>query len=346
MEAIISPLKTQWLAYQQEHPKVRIRDAAKALKVSEAQLVASCTGPQVKHLQNDYRSLLLKMPALGRVMVLTRNESCVIERKGIFENVSTDNKHVGIVLGKDIDLRMFINKWTYGFALDEDAATGFKKSLQVFDSAGDAIIKIYAQPETDVEAWDALVAEFIATEQPDEITVTPAPAPPPTATHIDKEKFLADWAALKDTHDFFPMLMKHRAGRLQAVEAAEGTYTRKVDNNSVKVILEDAAATGLEIMVFVGNHGNIEIHTGAVQKILEIPGWINVMDPDFNLHLKTTDIAHCWVVDKPAEGGVTSLEVFDAAGEMIVQFFGKRKPGIPELPEWRKLLTKLSLQKG
>jgi putative hemin transport protein len=94
-------------------------------------------------------------------------------------------------------------------------------------------------------------------------------------------------------------------------------------------------------MVFVGNPGNIEIHTGPVHNIMEIPGWINVMDPDFNLHLKTTDIAECWVVDKPAEGGVTSVEVFDEAGEMIVQFFGKRKPGIPELTEWRNLLQQL-----
>ena len=75
---------------------------------------------------------------------------------------------------------------------------------------------------------------------------------------------------------------------------------------------------------------------------MAIPGWINVMDPDFNLHLKLTDITGCWVVDKPAEGGVTSLEVFDAAGEMIVQFFGKRKPGIPEQQAWRDLLATLA----
>lgn len=341
METTITMLKSQWLTYQEQNPKVRIRDAAKALQVSEAQLLASCTGTTVKHLLQDYRTLLHRMPELGRVMVLTRNESCVIERKGIFENVSTDNKHVALVVGKDIDLRIFINKWVTGFALEEDATTGFKKSIQVFDGAGDAIIKIYAQPETDIAAWDLLVRDFTADAQPTELTVTPTAPPPPNAMHIDKTAFLADWAALKDTHDFYPMLMKYRAGRLQALEIAAGVYTRKLDNNSIKNILESAAATGLEIMVFVGNHGNIEIHTGPVHKILEIPGWINVMDADFNLHVKTTDIAQCWLVEKPAEGGVTSVEIFDAAGEMIIQFFGKRKPGIPELPEWRHLLQQL-----
>lgn len=341
METTISTLKSRWLAYREQHPKVRIRDAAKALQVSEAQLLASCTGTFVMHLQNDYRTLLHRMSALGRVMVLTRNESCVIERKGIFENVNTDNKHVALVVGKDIDLRIFINKWVTGFALEEDATTGFKKSIQVFDAAGDAIIKIYAQPETDIVAWDLLMQEFAADAQPMELTVTATVTAPPPVVHIDKEAFLSDWAALKDTHDFYPMLMKYRAGRLQALEIAEGVYTRKLDNNSIRNILEIAAATGLEIMVFVGNHGNIEIHTGPVHKILEIPGWINVMDADFNLHVKTTDIAQCWLVEKPAEGGVTSVEIFDAAGEMIIQFFGKRKPGIPELPEWRSLLQQL-----
>ncbi|MCW3463111.1 hemin-degrading factor [Chitinophaga nivalis] len=341
METIISSLKSQWLAFKQEQPKVRIRDAARTLQVSEAQLVAACTGPLVKHLRSDYRELLLQLPSLGRIMVLTRNESCVIERKGIAEEVSTENKHVGLILGKDIDLRMFLQKWVFGFAVADDETTGFKRSLQVFDAAGEAVIKIYAQPETDLAAWDALVATYTAAEQPENITVTVSAPPPPNATNIDKEKFLADWGALKDTHDFYPMLMKYRAGRLQALEIAAGTFSRQVSNESVKSILQQAAASGLEIMVFVGNPGNIQIHTGAVKNILEIPGWINVMDPDFNLHLKTTDVAQCWVVDKPGEGGVTSLEVFDAAGEMIVQFFGKRKPGIPELPEWRNLLKQL-----
>jgi len=153
---------------------------------------------------------------------------------------------------------------------------------------------------------------------------------------------LDEWAALQDTHDFFPLLNKYKAGRLHALEIAAGRFTRRVATTCVKPLLERSAASGLEIMVFVSNHGNIEIHTGPVHKIVEIPGWINVMDPDFNLHLKTDDIAQCWVVEKPsADGTVTSIEVFDANNEMIVQFFGKRKPGQPELVQWRELVKSL-----
>ncbi|MNR63561.1 Hemin transport protein HemS [compost metagenome] len=46
-----------------------------------------------------------------------------------------------------------------------------------------------------------------------------------------------------------------------------------------------------------------------------------------------------WQVVKPStDGDVNSIELFDKNGEMIVQFFGKRKPGIPELESWREVL--------
>ncbi|MCY1245036.1 hemin-degrading HemS.ChuX domain protein [compost metagenome] len=66
--------------------------------------------------------------------------------------------------------------------------------------------------------------------------------------------------------------------------------------------------------------------------------WLNVMDPTFHLHLRTDHIAELWAVRKPtADGHVTSIEALDAKGEMIIQFFGKRKEGLAERPEWRSI---------
>ncbi|MVT09789.1 hemin-degrading factor [Chitinophaga tropicalis] len=336
-------LREQWIAFREQNPKVRIRDAAQQLHVSEGGLVAACSGEAVKHLRPDFPALMQRMPELGKVMVLTRNEHCVIERKGVFETVDTANKHVGTVLGKDIDLRMFFSRWKYGFIVSDDVTTGFKRSWQIFDAQGNAIIKIYATDHTNLVAWEQLAQDFLATEQPLAIPVAPAPAVPVyNDKDADTAAFLEGWAALQDTHDFFPLLMKHKISRVRALEIAEGRFARRAKADSVKALLEKAAASGLEIMVFVGNPGNIEIHTGTVQKIVEIPSWINVMDPDFNLHLKTDAIAQVWIVEKPsADGIITSLEVFDAAGEMIAQFFGKRKPGNPELEDWKALAAGL-----
>lgn len=344
MNEIVTPtLKDRWILFKEQHPKVRIRDAAKQLQVSEGELVAACTGPAVRHLKPEFQAFIERMPALGKVMVLTRNEDCVIERKGVFEQVAAAGRQVGTVLGKDIDLRMFFGRWQFGFAVEDDVAAGFKRSFQFFDGQGHAIMKIYSLDQTDRAAWDALAGEFMAEAQPLGIAVAAAPAAVVYANEaVDKAAFLEGWAGLRDTHDFFPLLMKHKVSRTYALEIGEGQFTRRVSESSVKTILEGAAASGLEIMVFVGNPGNIEIHTGKVEKIVEIPGWINVMDPDFNLHLKTDGIAQTWVVEKPGvDGVVTSVEVFDADGEMIAQFFGKRKPGSPELEAWRTLVARL-----
>ncbi|MNY72947.1 Hemin transport protein HemS [compost metagenome] len=66
--------------------------------------------------------------------------------------------------------------------------------------------------------------------------------------------------------------------------------------------------------------------------------WFNVLDPEFNLHLKTTGVTELWRVRKPSvDGIITSYEGFDAQGELVVQLFGARKPGIPERDDWRAL---------
>ena len=115
----------------------------------------------------------------------------------------------------------------------------------------------------------------------------------------------------------------------------------KEKNPSNQVIL-GAASEKLPIMVFVGNRGNIQIHTGIIKKTMWHGSWFNVMDPDFNLHLDMNQVAQTWIVRKPTQDGVvTAVEVFNAQGEIIVQFFGKRKPGIPELEAWRNSVGQL-----
>ena len=101
-------------------------------------------------------------------------------------------------------------------------------------------------------------------------------------------------------------------------------------------------SSGLPIMVFVGNPGCIQIHTGPVRNLRPIDHWLNVLDPGFNLHLRSDRIASAWVVRKPTvDGFVTSLELFDAAGETIAMLFGGRKPGRPELPQWQATVERL-----
>ena len=137
------------------------------------------------------------------------------------------------------------------------------------------------------------------------------------------------------------MLRRHGITRRQALAAAGEDLSRRVADIAPRRLLEAAAADGLPIMVFVGNRDAIQIHTGPVKRLLPSPGgWFNVLDPDFNLHLRETGVASAWRVVKPAaDGVVTSLELLDQGGAVIAQFFGARKPGEPERPRWRELVA-------
>ena len=330
-------LKEQWLQFRKDNPRTRIRDAAQQLHTSEASILASFAGSSVMRLQPDWPGLLNAVGKLGYVMSLTRNEHCVHERKGVFENIDCSNKFAGLVVGPDIDLRMFYGVWKFAFAVMDDEQAGFKSSLQIFDAQGTAVIKIFLTEKSNAEAFRQLVRDFSLPVQETDIELAPPPAAPVYKDgSVDVDAFRADWAALKDTHDFFPMLKKHGVSRLHALEIA-GEFAQQIDNESVRSLLETSSREKWEIMVFTGNRGNIQIHTGPTEKIVEIPGWINVMDPSFNLHLKLDAIKSSWLVKKPTvDGTIHSLEVFDENGEMIVQFFGKRKPGVPELDNWRE----------
>lgn len=350
-ETIQAPEKTLREAYQEfqaENPRTRIRDAASQLGVSEAELLATGIGTDTVRLEGPWDELLKGFKKLGHVMSLTRNDACVLEHKGEFEKVGTfgaGNHHMATVIGP-IESRVFFKNWAFAFANTMDKGDRVMHSIQVFDKAGVAITKVYLQPDGNLEAYNQLVEQFRSADQSAELNVTPID-PVPYSDSIDQKVFIADWAALEDTHDFFPMLRKHKAQREHALELAEGKFTRRVSNNAVNTILEQASESQLPIMIFAGNHGNLQIHQDVVKRIVPLDRgeqkWINVMDPNFNLHLRTDLIANSWVVEKPTKDGtVTSVELFDDNKEMIAQFFGLRKPGQSELTEWKALVSKLT----
>jgi putative hemin transport protein len=147
---------------------------------------------------------------------------------------------------------------------------------------------------------------------------------------------------MTDTHQFFPLLRKFGLARTQALQLAPNDYAHRVGEGSARLLLREAARHAVPIMCFVGNPGMIQIHSGGVERVEVAGPWLNVLDPGFNLHLREDRIAAAWVVKKPtADGLVTSLELYDDAGETIALFFGVRKPGVPERAQWRALIAEL-----
>lgn len=335
-----SELIERWNQFKIEFPKKRIRDAAKVLAVSEAELLATEVGAGVVKLEGDFAELYKQLPSLGRVMSLTRNDGCVLEHKGTFDKIDVQGKahKVGTLIGT-IEARAFFNYWKFAFAAEVKTARGTMKNIQFFDAAGVAVTKIYLLEEGgNLEAYQTLVDNYRAADQSTELEIIPDVAPT-FEENIDEAAFIAAWAGLEDTHDFFIMLRKFKLNRLRAVEIADKTFTRKSDKSKLVGLLESALKDEMQIMIFAGSKGNIQIHQDVIKSVKVIDNWLNVLDPDFNMHLNMDEITDTWVVRKPTnDGDVTSIECFNKERELVVQFFGFRKPGKPELNEWRELV--------
>lgn len=344
-DTLTSPLSLadRFAAFRAEQPKARIRTAARDLDATEAELVATGVDGPALPLRLDVNAILGDLEALGRVMALTRNDACVHEKHGVYRNVEP-GPHATGVLDKEIDLRIFPGRWKTAFAVTHNG----RRSLQFFDAHGDAVHKVFVTDATDGDAYEALVARYAVEPSGDgapalpAVTPRPAPSAPTPDAAIDRDAFLGEWAALQDTHDFFLLLSRYKAGRTQALRLAEGRFAWRLPTTAARQTLDAAAADATPIMVFVGNRGCIQIHSGPVERLVQHGPWYNVLDEGFNLHLDDTQITEAWLVVKPTEDGdVTAVECFGADGELIVQFFGVRKPGIPELESWRALTAAL-----
>lgn len=319
----------RWSALQREEPKLRIRDAADRLGVAEAQLLATRCGNGVTRLASDWTDLLKSLEPLGEAMALTRNAVAVSERVGRYRNVEIFRAHtlMGQVLDEGIDLRLFLGKWKSAFALIDETPRGDRVSLQFFDAHGDAVHKSYFREENVRPAFDELVARFSDSDQGTTQTVEghPVPAPEKPDEDIDVAGFRAGWRTLQDTHDFLGLTRRFGVSRTQALRLADPEFARRVSVGAYRAALEASAASSEKIMVFVGNPGCIQIHSGRVENIRIIGDWLNVLDNGFNLHVSEPGLAQAWVVRKPtARGIVTGVEFFDKAGENVTILHAKR----------------------
>lgn len=340
----LSELGDAWQTLREKQPALRIRNAAEQLGASEMQLLLSQPETWVTRLEPHCGEILSALDTLGPVMTLTRNDEVVHETTGTVKDFKvTAQGAMGLCLG-DIDLRVFFNKWAHAFAVSEPNADGsLRHSLQFFAASGDAMFKVYRVTETNADAWSELIGKYTSEAQRPPLRLQPRkPFQRCTTDNVDWQTFRQDWENLQDVHDFHGMLQKHGLDRLTALENMGQTWAWRVRDNSLETLLQRSSATASPLMLFVGNPGVVQIFTGTVNNLRRTGPWYNVLDSHFNLHANTEQFASIWVVKRPStDGDITSLECFNARGELVLTVFGERKPGKPELQSWRDRIAEL-----
>ena len=320
---------------------LRLRDAAAALGVPEAALLeARRPGGSVVRLREPFADLLRRMPEAGDVLALTRNDACVIESRGTFAPPEIEGT-MGQVVGA-IDLRLFLRNWRFGYAYREEVESGPRTGLLFFDGAGTAVHKIYGPTRAlaplvaDFADEGAAPADFAAAAF---VPISDAAAERPDA-EIDRAGLVAAWAGLEHTHAFFGLLRRFGVSRLQAMRLAAPDFARPVAPGTARAVLEAVKGGAMPVMVFVGNPGCVQIHSGLVHRVEVMGPWLNVLDPTFSLHLREDRIASAWIVRKPSvNGDIHALELYDANAHNFAQIFGQRLAGESERADWRALVA-------
>lgn len=333
--------------FEADNPELRARDAADRLGISEAQLVAARIGHGVTRIAAHPDGIIPAAEELGEVMALTRVDACVHEKIGQYGNYHP-GEHAAMTLTEAIDLRIFPAHWVHAYAVETASDNGPRRSLQIFDAAGDAVHKIHLRKTSNHDEWARITAKLALPDQ-SEGQITEARQPTaPARSNPDKAHILRDeWAKMTDTHQFTRICSKLKMNRLGAYRVAGTPFARPLAPEATNQMLEAARDSGIEVMIFVGNRGCIQIHTGPIRKLMPMGPWQNVMDPDFNLHLRLDKIAEIWAVNKPTQRGpAVSVEAFDADGGMIFQIFGLGKKDRDSRPAWNRLVDTLPLRHG
>ncbi|MEL6202380.1 MAG: ChuX/HutX family heme-like substrate-binding protein [Pseudomonadota bacterium] len=324
--------------------KIRERDFAEAHGITEAGLADALVGHGNARIRVDLDALFAGLRNVGQIMALSRNDGAVHEKVGSYVNYRA-NRHASMVLGPDIDLRIFPRHWHYSFHVTKSLEDGTtRRSFQFFDQSGAAVHKVFERHTSDSQAWNTLLEELSQGAPVGELAFEPAhvAAKPEPLNSDARAKLHAAWSALEDTHQFQQMLRQQKVDRLLAIEAVEGTFTRRLASGTLETLFTELAKLGLPVMVFVRNSGVLQIHSGPVENIKMAGPWLNVIDDGFHMHLKTDLAASIWAVRKPTKrGDIWSLEAFSADGRQIILVNGYRREGDDhaEITRWNELLT-------
>jgi len=347
------------VGYLQTVDHDQLASEAARLGLSEAHLIAADVGKNVIRLQDGRETgsaILLRLHELGRIRASAHNDDVFLGVTGTTrpprEIPATEEREARQFpgyFGPPIDLRPSYANWQFTFAQITFSREGqIRRHLQFFDGQGRAVQRITIDTPEGIAAFEKIVEEFRNKTQSPELALLPEePADPvrPDA-EVDVPSLIAAWDAITDVHQFgTAVLAKHDVTRLQALRLAGPERAQKLASpDALTALLKAAAKEDIEIMAFVSNSANTQIFTGKINAPTKsASGWVRVDDAHgLTLMIREAGIDQIWLVKKPSSiGTLSTVEVYNAQGEVIVQFYSKREPRKPESDTWRELLAKL-----
>ncbi len=302
--------------------------------------MAERIGLECRCLQLAPVELAGQLHSLGEVRTRTSAGAAFIEQTGRFP-LSEDVTEAGLVIGEDgLDMRLNLRAWFWVCMLHD--AQHQQYSLNVFDRQCRSLLRLSSTAQSQLPVWGALYARCEAkVPQFDDRTAF-------ACREVQAPGLVQDWAAMNNVHDHFALLKRYGLSRYEGNRLVAPQFSRQLPLSGPVALFEQLATSGLELMLFVYSAGSVQIFTGLLtgmrrdhdSLIYDMPATELAAPTLFSI--KDAPGAEAWRVHKPSDlGGVTSLELFDAEQQLIVQVFARRPAGQPEQVAWRDWLDAL-----
>jgi putative hemin transport protein len=256
-------------------------------------------------------------------MALTRNAFAVHEKTGPYEDLLSC-EHSTLISGHNIDLCLRTGVWHSGFAVMEETHLGPRRSLQFFDTTGDAMHKIYLTEYSHADRYQGVIDIFRADDQSPHLEL-------PT----DGAKPALD--ALASSQD-----LPERWRRLLLADTTEATLIGRIAASALRELMGQLSGLLLPIQILVSNGGAMQLHDGPIEKLKITGPWFNVLDQGFNLHLNEMAMAGADIVRLTyQQRDLTGLLVRDQNQQTILTIAGQFDEADGESTLWRDLLLAL-----
>lgn len=300
----------------------------------------------------DVKFFITDLELLGLVKCITRNRYAVSIQEGMFRNqhLYGYNKvnisaETGLVLNpRKLDLRIYFKHWNHIYYIKQYKDKKIQRSFQVFDFYGQAMHKIFITERSSESGLSVLLKRYNTTQQT-----------PPTfrvryphyrsLINVDyefNEYIDTEWRHMSCGEGIHALMEKYKMTRQELFRCVKPDLAYPVSKRALIQVLTSARERYEELVIAVPNQGCVQLYTGLLDKILCANDWLHVHNPANKLQIHESKISECWVVRKPiGNGHETTLEIFAADNELMVQIGGQRDKGQKERASWREIIERV-----
>ncbi len=303
-------IKNKFLVKDMEQTRSSIFNPFSHFEFTEAQKLASCIGDSVTLLNGNFKQFLRELYTLGEVVLITGNNHCKVEQKGVYNHISFEG-NTAFLNGHAMDLQFFLQQWMFGFAVEDRE----RLSFQFFDKAGRAVHKIFLTQSSTRSAWYRLMALYKTKER--------------------------KYAATGVQDYFYTPKNSLGANTIPPMPEIDG-FVRQVQNTIFENIIEQSRSEQIGLKLVIANHGCTQIYNGKIQSMHTTNAFYKLVGNNMDMQIQRMAIADSYIVRMPVKKGIISyVEIFGEDGNRVLRIRGGQNADGTESAGWSNLLLGL-----